>query len=381
VNRLRVWLVVESGTDVRLVENLAERAEVTVLARRIRGGVEISQPLERAAPAVPVTVGPASRAAFAAMVFAHLLRARRREDRVLVQDYGAAALAANAAARITGTPTFMLVCSPLELYYRCRISHPLPGQRFHATKLAGLTRLARLNARWGRHYIALSQHLEDVVRSHGATRPVSVVPIYGVDTAMFRPPDRPRDILRRQRGLPEQGEIILFSSRIAPEKDAETLLAAFKRLRDAGRDAWLLNRSGGYRTLQAYAERARVADRVIATDAVHPLRELPLDYQACDLCVQASRAEGLGFSALEALACETPVVATAVGGLRETILDGETGWTYPAGDASALARSMTQALTRREEARRRAQAGRRMVQERFERGPVFDRLMAVLEAG
>ncbi len=371
-------LVVESGTDVRLVEGLAERAEVTVLARRIQGGVEISQPLERV---LNVTVGPASRSGFAAMVFTRLLRARRPGDRVLVQNYGAAALAANAAARVTGTPTFMLVCSPTEQYYRCRQDHPMPDKPFRSAELMGLERLARLNARWGRHYIVLSQHLADVVRGHGTTRPVSVVPVYGVDTAVFRPADQPREVLRRTRGLPEQGEIVFFSSRIAPEKDGETLLAACKRLRAAGRDIWLLHRSGGYRTFQAYADRARIGDRVIATDAAHPVRELPLDYQACDLCVQASREEGLGFSPLEALACETPVVAAAVGGLRETIIDGATGWTYPVGDASALAGAMTQALTGREEARRLAQAGRRMVQERFERTLVFDRLMAVLEAG
>ena len=118
---------------------------------------------------------------------------------------------------------------------------------------------------------------------------------------------------------------------------------------------------------------------MIGTDAAHPVRELPLDYQASDLCVQASREEGLGFSPLEALACETPVVAAAVGGLRETIVDGETGWTYPVGDAPALARAMEDVLTRRDEARRRAQAGRLMVLERFERRLVFDRLMAILE--
>ena len=172
---------------------------------------------------------------------------------------------------------------------------------------------------------------------------------------------------------------MFFSSRIAPEKDGETLLAAVRELRGQGRDVWLLHRSGGFRTLRSYAERYGVADRVIATDAAHPLTELPGDYQAADLCVQASREEGLGFSPLEALACETPVVAAAVGGLRETIVDGETGWTCPAGDAAALARAMADALTRRDEARRRARAGRAMVRERFERRVVFDRLMATLE--
>jgi glycosyltransferase involved in cell wall biosynthesis len=210
---------------------------------------------------------------------------------------------------------------------------------------------------------------------------VTVVPVYGVDTTVFRPSDRPREALRRERGLPERGQIVFFSSRVAPEKDAETLLQAVRGLRAAGRDLWLLHRSGGFRALLALAQEAGVADRLIATDAAHPERDLPGDYQASDLCVQASREEGLGFSPLEALACETPVVATAVGGLRETIVDGETGWTYPVGDAAALARAVDDALTRGDEAGRRARAGRRMVEERFERRLVFDRLMAVLEAG
>lgn len=374
---MRIWLIVESGTDARLVDGLAERAELVVLARRIPGGAEISQPLERGAP---VMVGPASRPAFAALVLARLLGARRT-DRVLVQNYGLAALAANAAARVTGAPAFMLVCSPTERYYRCRQKHPMPDKPFRPAALAGLTRLARLNARLGRHYVVLSQHLADVVKGHGTTAPVTIAPVYGVDTGVFRPSTQPRDLLRRQRDLPEHGDIVFFSSRIAPEKDGDTLLAAFRELRAAGRDVWLLHRSGGYRAFQSYAERAGIGHRVIATDAVHPLRDLPLDYQAADLCVQASREEGLGFSPLEALACETPVVAAAVGGLRETIVDGQTGWTYPVGDATALARAVTEALTRPDEAKRRARAGRAMVRQRFERQMVFDRLMATLEQG
>jgi glycosyltransferase involved in cell wall biosynthesis len=55
-----------------------------------------------------------------------------------------------------------------------------------------------------------------------------------------------------------------------------------------------------------------------------------------------------------------------------------TGWSYPAGDAGALARAIEEVLQRPEEARRRARAGRRMVLEYFERDTVFDRLVAAL---
>jgi glycosyltransferase involved in cell wall biosynthesis len=111
---------------------------------------------------------------------------------------------------------------------------------------------------------------------------------------------------------------------------------------------------------------------------VDPRQELPLDYIASDVCVQASRAEGLGFSVLESLACGTPVVVSAVGGLVETVRDGTTGWTVPAGDARALAAALRDVLDRPEEARRRALAGGAVVRERFNSEAAFTRLVDVL---
>jgi D-inositol-3-phosphate glycosyltransferase len=202
-----------------------------------------------------------------------------------------------------------------------------------------------------------------------------------VDTEVFTPASAPRRATRERLGLPTTGALIFFSSRVAPEKDAETLLAALSRLLEEGRDLWLLHRSGGHRDFMETAARFGVAARVIATDAVHPHGQLPDDYRAADLCVQASREEGLGFSPLEALACGTPVVAAAVGGLRETILDGETGWSYPAGDAEALARRIAEALDDPSEAARRAANGRALVRARYDRRAAFAQLREALDDG
>ena len=60
-------------------------------------------------------------------------------------------------------------------------------------------------------------------------------------------------------------------------------------------------------------------------------------YQAADLYIHAARADTFPTSILEALACETPVVATAVGGIPEQIIDEHTGRLTPAGDAEAMA--------------------------------------------
>lgn len=376
MSRLRLCFVVESGVDVRLVEGLAARFDLSILARRIEGGVEISHP-----PAVDarVIVGPASRAGFARFVSRHLARHAARIDAVIVQGYSLAALAANLSARRTGLPTSMLVCSPIEAYYRSRGANPQPGKPYRARELWALGLLARINAAVGQRYIVLSEYLADVVRSHGGRLPIEIIPLYGVDTATFTPPLTGKADIKARLGLPATGTLVFFSSRIAPEKDSETLLAAVRTLVDAGRDLWILHRSGGFRSFQEDAARFGIGHRVIATDAVHPHRGLPSDYQACDLCIQASREEGLGFSPLEALASGVPVIATGVGGLRETIVDGQTGWTYPVGDVAALANRIEQVLDGAEEASRRALAGRAMVIERFDARRVFERLRDLLD--
>jgi len=364
----RVWFIVESGTDARIVDALAHRVDLCVLARSIPGGRAISQPT-----AHPVTIAAPGRVAFAWRVFITLLRAAP-VDAILVQGYSLAALAANLAARLRGVQSWMLVCSPTAEYYETRRA---AGYPFSRVTLAAITVLARLNAIAGKGYVVLSQHLHDVVRHSDARHPVRVIPIYGIDLDRFRP-GVDSGTARRQRGLPATGQIVFSSSRVAPEKDTLTLIDAFARLVQEGRDVYLLNRSGGFREFLDYAQRAGVAGRVIATDAVDPRGELPLDYAAADVCVQASRAEGLGFSVLEALACGTPAVVSAVGGLTETVKDGVTGWTVPPGDAAALAAALRDALDRPDEARRRAAAGAELVRARFESNAAFDALAVTL---
>ena len=374
--RTRLCFVVESGTDVRLVDGLAERTGLTVFGRTIDSGKVVSRVPQHS---MQVVIGPSSRLRFAARVFTDLVKRRREFDAVLVQGYGLAALAANCTSRLTGTPTFMLVCSPVELYYSCRKQNQRPGMPYRAHQLCALKMLARLNARIGQQYVVLSQHLKEVVEGHGTRRPVSVIPIYGIDTDRFKPPTKAKSAIRRELDLPESGAVVFFSSRIAPEKDAETLLEAAVRLTASGQDLWLLHLSGGHEGFLSAADQIGIANRVIARDAVHPVNDLPAYYQASDVCVQASREEGLGFSPLEALACEVPVVAAATGGLKETIRDGETGWDYPVGNAERLARTIETALAEPEEASRRARAGHEMVLAAYDKRDVFDRLMLLLE--
>ncbi len=196
---------------------------------------------------------------------------------------------------------------------------------------------------------------------------------------MFRPTDEPVALIRARLGLPLGDRIVFFSSRVAPEKDAATVLRAIGLLGAAGRSVRLLHLSGGHAEFAAMANSLGVASRVISADAVAPFAQLADHYRASDVCVQASREEGLGFSPLEALACGVPVVASSVGGLRDTIRDGDTGWSVPVGDERAMADAIATIFDDPVEAARRTARGRAMVQHEYDRGVVFARLSKALD--
>jgi glycosyltransferase involved in cell wall biosynthesis len=86
---------------------------------------------------------------------------------------------------------------------------------------------------------------------------------------------------------------------------------------------------------------------------------------ACDLFVTPSREEGLGVAALEAMAAGRAVVATAVGGLRDAVVDGVTGMLVPPEEPRALAMSIGRLLRDDELRRRFGRAGPAHIAEGF----------------
>ena len=90
------------------------------------------------------------------------------------------------------------------------------------------------------------------------------------------------------------------------------------------------------RGLRRLAERLGVGDRVRFVPA-QPHDRLARYYAAADSVLMPSRAESFGLVALEAQACGTPVVASAVGGLRHVVVDGRTGFLVPGHDPAGFA--------------------------------------------
>src|SRR6516164_5122241 len=165
----------------------------------------------------------------------------------------------------------------------------------------------------------------------------------GVDHAFFGPGHRPQ--ARRALGLPEDGRLLLFVGRIQPLKCADAAVETLAELRRGGAEDYRLVVVGGpsgphgeksLRGLHDVADARGVRDRVHFVDP-QPHELLSSYYRAADVCLVPSRSESFGLVALEAAACGTPVVASAVGGLTTLVDDGHTGYLVEEGDPGAYA--------------------------------------------
>lgn len=176
---------------------------------------------------------------------------------------------------------------------------------------------------------------------------------------------------------PPTGRTVVEVGRLAPVKGQRQLVEAIARIDDArlvfvGKD---LERSGAYeRELARRAEQLGVRDRVTFAGYRSDARELMRDAAVVAL---PSLAEGLPVVLLEAMAQARPVVATAVGGTPELVVDGETGLLVPPGDADALAAALRALLDDPRRARELGEAGRRRVEERFTAERMTDAVLAL----
>ena len=172
----------------------------------------------------------------------------------------------------------------------------------------------------------------------------------GVEHAFFAPGDRTG--ARRAIGADPERPMILFVGRIQPLKGPDVAIRALADLHERGhRDAQLTivggasGRDGGIETQRAHD----LVDELALHDAVdfvapQPHHVLSSYYRAADIVIVPSRSESFGLVALEAAACGTPVVASAVGGLLSLVDDGRTGRLITGRDPADYAVAMAEIL-------------------------------------
>jgi D-inositol-3-phosphate glycosyltransferase len=156
----------------------------------------------------------------------------------------------------------------------------------------------------------------------------------GVDLYTFTPGES-RSTARYQIGQPQDALVVSFVGRIQPHKGPEVLIRATSELvkhTPLLRHKLIVNIVGGASGANTEeVDRLKELTTWLAIDDVVrftppvPRVDLPQWYRAADLVIVPSYSESFGLVALEAQACGTPVVATAVGGLRTAVADGISG--------------------------------------------------------
>jgi glycosyltransferase involved in cell wall biosynthesis len=157
----------------------------------------------------------------------------------------------------------------------------------------------------------------------------------GVDTQRFQP--QPQAQARAALGL-DGAPLLLSVGHLVPVKGHDIALQALAQLAPRYPGARLVFVGDGplRAALQAQAQALGISAQVHFAGAV-PNDQLAAWYSAADLLVLASRSEGWANVLLEAMACGTPVVATAVGGTAEVVGRPEVGRVVPPLDPAALA--------------------------------------------
>ncbi|MEO8257627.1 MAG: N-acetyl-alpha-D-glucosaminyl L-malate synthase BshA [Acidobacteriota bacterium] len=207
---------------------------------------------------------------------------------------------------------------------------------------------------------AVSESLKaDTRRELGVDRDIRVIPNF-LDCSVHRRIAVP-DL--RSRFARADEKIVIHVSNFRPVKRVAAAVEVFGRIRAQTRAQLLMVGDGP--DMGEAVQRTRALG---LTDDVHFVGEqdqvLPL-LSISDLFLLPSAQESFGLAALEAMACELPVIASCVGGLPEVITHEENGFLHAPDDLDGMARSAVRVLTDPQLHRRVAGAARRAVHQRF----------------
>ena len=224
---------------------------------------------------------------------------------------------------------------------------------------------------------------QETLDSFDVTSDIEVIPNF-VDTDRFR--RQPKDHFR-QAITPDGERLIAHVSNFRKVKRAPDAVEVFARLHAAG--VWpagspRFGQPGGVKLLmvgdgpdraasEAAARAAGVWSDVRFIGKQEPVEEI---LSITDLFLMPSASETFGLAALEAMACDVPVVSSDVGGLPELNVDGETGFLRPIGDVEGMTEAARTVLTQPDLHARMAEAARRRAVECFD----IDRIVPQYEA-
>jgi L-malate glycosyltransferase len=214
--------------------------------------------------------------------------------------------------------------------------------------------------------IANSEAVRNALSNAGVNREKVRVIHNGLDMAHIKAGDSNNpEAVRAKLGLPSSRPLVTMVANMnLAVKDQPTFLRAARRVKQTIADAAFVLAGDGILTEQY---KALVVELGLEADAFFTgaCTNVPQLLAISTVCVLSSKAEGFSNSILEYMAAGKPAVVTDVGGAREAISDGESGFIVPIGDDGALAEKLCWILSNEESARTMGERARSVVEQQF----------------
>jgi glycosyltransferase involved in cell wall biosynthesis len=264
----------------------------------------------------------------------------------------------------------------------CRVPlivHTYHGHVFHGyfgpAKTQVFLTIERALARLTHRIVVVGERQRDEIASFGVASKDKLLPIpLGLELDRFLTAEPGG--LRRELGLAADVPLVGIVARLVPIKAHEDFLHAARLVLSQRPEAQFLIVGDGERR----AELERLVDGLGLRGSVRFLgwrRDLERVYADLDVVALASRNEGSPVALIEALAAARPVVSTAVGGVPEVVVDGQTGVLVPPSDPAALAQAIGRLLGDPRYAAGLGAAGRRHVYPRYSARRLVDDMQAL----
>jgi len=210
--------------------------------------------------------------------------------------------------------------------------------------------------------VAVSAKSRAEIVAHFSVPPERVAVIHnGIDLETWKPSSAATT--RQAYGI--EGDYILFVGRTSHQKGMVHLLDAMKHVDPGVRLVCCTSAPDTPEIEKEIAARVKKTPRCLWINTLLREEQYIELYSNCAVFACPSVYEPFGIINLEAMACERPVVASAVGGIPEVVLPGTTGILVPPADPRALAEALNVVLRNRCTARQMGRAGRRRVEQHF----------------
>jgi len=212
----------------------------------------------------------------------------------------------------------------------------------------------------------------ETVKNFDTAKEIDVIPNF-VDPSRFR---RSHSAYCQVFGAPDD-KLLCHVSNFRPVKRVMDVMQVFARVAREIPSRLIMIGDGPDRSkAEAFAREQDLRDRVYFLGSVPNLEEV---VGSADVFLLPSEHESFGMAALEALACEVPVIATRAGGLPEVIDDGETGFLLPVGDVGGMAARAIEILRNDALGAQMGERARRVAIDRFDEEKIVPMYRAMYE--